>query len=124
MVHERKHACQTITRFPDEITHRTAGFTEAHYTGWTGMNAQFLFRRDHSQVIPLPEGAILIYQELRHEKQRQAFVAWRCVYHRCQYNMNDILSHIVLTPGNVDLLASQQIMVTFRLSSSLERRQV
>ena len=112
VVHHGEHAGQTAVGFADQIAD---GVIEAHDTGRRGVNTHLVFQRQRACTVALTQRAIFIDQELGHQEQGDAaHPGWR-VRQTGQYQMDDVLGHFVIAPGDENLLAADAVMIAFRL---------
>ena len=89
------------------------------------MNAHFLFKTNAAQGVAFTRFSIRIKKEFRHQEQRDALGACRGVLQARQHEMDDILSHIVIAPGDVDFLArDRETAIFIRLSFGFERADI
>ena len=124
VVHQCKHAGKTITGFTDQVADGPLVFSETHDTGRARMNAELVFCRYHPDIVSLTQGSVFVDQELGHQEKRQTLVARRCIHHRRQNDVHDVFRHFMLTPGDEDLLAPHQVVVSNRFCPGLERRKI
>ncbi|MNC31717.1 hypothetical protein D3C75_800470 [compost metagenome] len=67
------------------------------------MDAHLVFDRAAAHAVALAYTAFGVGQELRHDEQRDALGASRCVRQAGQDDMDDVVGHVVLTGRNEDL---------------------
>src|SRR5690606_30676227 len=63
----------------------------------------FVFNGTTAHGVTLAQRTVFVNQELRYQEQRNAFRASRCIRQLGQHQVDDVLRHVVLTPGNEDL---------------------
>ena len=96
-VHEREHVAQALIDIPDQVT---GGAVEVEFAGRVAVNAHFSFQRAALDGVSFPDRTVVIRDELRHDKKRDAFGAgWR-VGQACQHDVNDVLGKVVFTGRN------------------------
>ena len=60
-------------------------------------------------VVALAEAAVVVDQELGHDKQRDALGTGRCVGQLGQHQVHDVLAQLVVTGGDKDLVATDAV---------------
>ena len=73
------------------------------------MNAHLVLNRTTGDAIGFDRTTIGFHLELRDDKQRDAFGALRRTRQTRQYNVDDVVSEVVLTGGNKDLSARDTV---------------
>ena len=82
------------------------------------MNAEFVLNRDGAGIVTLAQTTVIIHQELWHDKQRNAFTARWSIREPGKNQMNNVLSRVVIAPGDVNLLP-ENLVVTVPFSAGL-----
>ena len=122
IVHHGEHIFQALVRFTDQITQRTFKF---HHTSRAAVDTQFVLQRQRAGGVPFGGRlAVVVEQEFGHDKQRDTFDTGRRIRQTRQHQMNDILGHLVITPGDKDLGATDAIGVAIRYSFGFYCRQI
>ena len=111
MVHHAKHNFQPFIFLAHQIAYRPAFFAILQHRCRRGFNAQLFFNRQAFYIITCTKAAIRIHQKFRHNKNRNPLHPFGRIGRACQNQMNDIFSHIMLTIGDIDFLAGNQIMI-------------
>ena len=88
------------------------------------MNAQFVFQGDALHAVAHTRLALGIEQELGHHEQRNAFDARRRIRQACQDQMHDVVGHLVIAPGDENLLPGDQVVVALGHGAALDGRQI
>ena len=123
-VHHQEHTVEAAVLLAQQIADGTLVLTILQYCRRRGLDSHLLFDREAMHFVPLADATILVDQEFRHHEQRYAFHARRRVGKTGQHQMNNILAHIVLAIGDVDLLAANAVVITFRCRRGAERGKV
>jgi len=118
-VHHGKHARETIVFLTDEVTNRATVIAVGHHTSWTAVNAEFVLNRDGVGVVALAQATIIVNQELGDDKQGNAFATRGCIGEPSEHEVNDVLCRVVVTPGDVNLLPENLVVITVSLSARL-----
>ena len=92
-VHKGEHALQALILRADQIA---GGAIEIHHTGGRSLDAHFLLQRAATDGVALTDTALGIGQELGHDKQADAFGAFRGIRQTGQHDVNDVFGQIVL----------------------------
>ena len=97
---------------------------EHHHTGRAGVDAELVLQRRASDVIPAPERAVGVDQKLGHEEQRNAARPFGGIRQAGEHEMHDVLSHVVIAPGDENLLTMDSVPVSVRDGPGADCRQV
>jgi len=108
-VHHSEHMAHALVFFANQITYTITIITKGHHTCGAGHDTQFMFNGYTSDIISLTQRTIFIHHEFRYNKQADAFCALWCIRQSRQYQMNDVVRTIMLTPGDENLLATDLI---------------
>src|SRR5579863_3019469 len=101
------------------------GAIEQHRAGWRSVNAELLLDPQGAQAVRGSERSVVADTTLRCEKERNAFRPFRRVGQARQNEMDDVLGHVVLAPGDEDFLSEQRMApIGTRLSPGPERPQI
>ena len=93
--------------------------------GRAGFDPHFVFDADAVHVVARAQRTICVDQKFGHDKQADALDAFGRASHPCQHQMDDVLGHVVLTPGDVDLGAKHFVAaVRLRLGTGSHCRKV
>ena len=103
VVHHREHVRQALVGFADQITDGALFLAERHDGRGATVNAHLVLDRSTDQVVTGAQAAIGIDQILRGHEQRNTFDARRCIGQTRQHEVDDVLRHVVLAPGDEDL---------------------
>ena len=102
-VHHDEHVLQTAVFLTDQIAHRTAMVAKLQHCGGACLDSHLVLNADAMHIVGCTQCAIGIDLELGHDEQADALhTLWRALYPG-QHQMNDVLGHVVLTPGDEDL---------------------
>ena len=124
IVHHDEHVLEALVLLADEIADGAFVIAIGHHAGGRTMNADLTFQRHRPEVVAAAEAAVRVDQEFRHQVQRQTFWARWAVGRARQHQMNDVLAHIVLAIGDVNLLTLDQVMVALALGFSADRAKI
>ena len=121
-VHEGEHAVQAFVRRADQ---ETGGRVEVHHAGGVAVDAHLVFQGTTGDRVALAHRAIGVGQELGHDKQRDAFGASRCIRQAGQYDVDDVVGHVVLAGRDEDLGTGDFVgAVSLRLGLGAQHAQV
>ncbi len=124
VVHHGEHARQPLVRLADEITDRAPVVAESHRGRGAAVDAQLVLDRGAGQVVAFAQGAVVIDQELRAQKQRDAFHARRRIGQPGKHQVHDVLGHVVLAPGDEDLVAADAVVIPLGHGAAAQRGQI
>ena len=113
-VHEGEHAVQTFVFRSDQPAFSTV---EVHHTGRVTVDTHFVFDRTTNNTVTLARSTVFVWQELRHNKQRDTFSTFWGTRQTSQYDMYDILCHVVFASRDKDFRTSdgvRAVSVCFR----------
>ena len=123
-VHHQEHAVEAAVLLAQQVADGALVLTILQHRRRRGLDPHLLFDRQAMHLVPLADAAILVDEEFRHDEQRYAFHARRRVGKAGQHQMNDILAHVVLAIGDVDLLATNAVVIALRGRRGAERGEV
>ena len=124
MVHHREHAGQPLVRLADQVADRAPAVAKAHRRRGAAVDAHLVLDGGAGQVVAFAQGAVVVDQVLRAQEQRDAFHAGRCIGQARQHEVDDVLGHVVLAPGDEDLVSADAVMVAFGHGATVQRGQV
>jgi hypothetical protein len=75
-------------------------------------------------IVARAQRAVRVDQELGYDEQRDALDAFRRVRGAGQHQMDGVLGHVVITPGDEDLLTENPVMIAVGHGAGPHRRQV
>ena len=134
-VHHDEHVLQAPVLLAHQVTHCTGTSLIRHTASQTiavlqhrsgaGFDAQLVLDADALHIVARAQAAVGIHQHFWHHKQADALDAFgRTLYPR-QHQMDDVLGHVVLTPGDVNLGAENLVeTVGLRLGPGAHQGQV
>ncbi len=121
-VHKGEHAVQTLVRRADQVT---SGAVEVHHAGSVAVDAHLVFQRTAAHCVARANGAIGVWQELWNDEQRDAFGASRSIRQTRQYDVDDVIGHVVFAGRDEDLGAGNFVgTVGLRLGLGAQHAQV
>ena len=82
--------------------------------GRAGLDAQLVFDADAVHIVARTERTIGANHEFGYDKQADALDAFGRAGHAGQHQMDDVLGHVVFTPGDVDF-GTKNFVRTVRL---------
>ena len=124
-VHHDEHVLQTAVFLTHQVTYGTAVVAVLQHRGRAGLDAHLVFDADAMHVVASTQGTVRIDHELGHDKQADALDPFRRPGHAGQHQMDDVVGHVVLTPGDVNLGAKHLVAaVRLRLGPGAHRRQI
>ena len=124
VVHHGEHGGEALVRLADEVAHRTPLAAEREHAGRARVDAELVLDRHRDDVVALAGRAVGIQAVLRHDEQRDALRPLRRIGQAREHEVDDVLGHGVVAPGDVDLRAADQVMVALRFGAGRERGQV
>jgi len=109
IVHHCEHRDQSAIFRPDEFADAGAIVSIAHDTCGGGVDAELVFQADAANIVFRPERTVVLDMIFRHQEQRDAAAALRRARQTRKHQMDDVVSQIMLTPGDIDFLTLNQI---------------
>ena len=103
IVHHGEHARQTFVFFAYEPAFCTV---VVHYTGRRTFDTHLVLDRTTRSCIALTQRTVFVHQEFRYQEQRNTLRASWCIRQFRQYQVDDVLCHVMLAPSDKDLGAS------------------
>lgn len=113
LVHHGEHVVEPAPLLAHQIAHGTAVFTKAEGTGGRPVNAELVLDGGTGDIVTLAQRAVVIDQELRHQKERDTLIAFRGIGLTGKNEVNDVFGSVVLAPGDVDLLTADAVVIAF-----------
>ncbi len=101
-VHEDEHGVEALVRLADDPAFRAV---QVHLAGRIAVDAHFFFDGAAGDRVAFTDRTVRVRQEFRHQEQRDAFRAFRCVRHAGQHQVQDIFRHVVLAGRDENLVA-------------------
>ena len=123
-VHHGEHVREPLVLPPHQIADRTILVAEAHDAGGARVDAQLVLDRHAVHVVAGSEGSVGVDQELGHQEQRDAARAFGRVRQTGQHEVDDVPGHVVVAPGDEDLLTVNAVMVALGQRLGAHRREV
>src|SRR5690554_11179 len=121
-VHEGEHAVQAFVLRPDQPA---LGAVEVHHTGRVAVDTHLVLQGATGYRVTLAGRAIFVRQLLGNDKQGDTLGAFRCARQTCQYDVDDVLGHVVLAGRDKDLGASDAVgTVSVRLGLGTQGTQI
>ena len=103
VVHHGEHASHAGVDIADQIGSSSSLLAVGHHAGGAGVDAQLVLDADALDIVAVPEAAVGIDQVLGYEEQRDPPGSRRSFRCPCQYEMDDVVRHLVLAPSDEDL---------------------
>ena len=113
LVHHLEHVRQTVVRLADQVTDALAFFAEVQRGGGGAAPAHLVEQTGQGHVVALADSAVIVDQELGHDKQGNTFHAGRCIRQLGQDHVHDVFRQRMITAGDIDLVALQAIAAVF-----------
>ena len=124
-VHHDEHVLQATVFLTHQKADAAAVVAVLQHSSRAGLDTQLVLDADAVHIVASPQRTVGINQELGHHKQTDALNALRRTRDPRQHQMDDVLGHIVLTPGDVDLGAEHLVAaIRLRLGPGTHRCQV
>ena len=102
-VHHDEHVFQAAVFLAHQVAHRAALVAVLQNGGSTGLDAHLVLNAHAMHIVARAQSAVGVDQKLGHHKQADALDALRRALHAGQHQMDDVVGHVVLTPGDVNL---------------------
>ena len=121
-VHEGEHAVQAFVLRPDQPA---LGAVEIHYAGGVTVDTHLVLQGATGNRVALAGRTVFVRQLLGHDKQGDTFGTFRCARQTGQYDVDDVLGHVVLTGRDEDLGTGNAVgAVSVRLGLGAQGAQV
>ena len=88
------------------------------------MNTELVLHRYGVRVVSLTQAPIVVHHELGYDKQRDPLATGGCVGQTGKHQMNDIICRVMVTPGDVDLLPENLVVITVALGAGFHGAQI
>ena len=99
-VHHHEHCRETTVFFPDEIADGTALFAELHNACRARHDAELMLDPSADDIVAFAQRAIIVDEEFRDEKERDAARPGRCIRQAGEHQVDDVLRHVVFAVGD------------------------
>ena len=124
-VHHDEHVFETAIFLTNHIADGAAMVTVGKHRRRARIDAHLVLDRHTVHVVACAQRAVRIHQHLGHDKERNAFDAFRRIRRARQHEMDDVVGVVVLTKRDVDLLPEQPVgTVTVRYGARAHGREV
>src|SRR5690554_2110533 len=100
VVHHGEHGGQAFVFFANQPAF---GAVKVHHAGRGGLDTHLFLDGTTAELVALAQGTVVIHHELGYQEQGNALRTFGGVRQLGQHQMDDVLSHVVLAPGNEDL---------------------
>ena len=109
VVHHGEHIAQAFIGLAHQVADGAAFVAKAHHRSRAAVDAQLVFQRYAAHIVTRAQAAVGVHHELGHDEQRDALHASRGVGQTGQHQVDNIVRHVVLAPGNEDFLAADLV---------------
>ena len=124
-VHHDEHVLQAAILLADQGADGTAVVAEGQHRRRAAVDAELVLDRYAIHVVALARRAVGLEQELGHDEQGNPLDTFRCIRCPGQHEMDNVVRHVVLTPGDENLLAENPVgAITDRLGATAHGSQV
>lgn len=89
----------------DQLTDRATVITKLQHRGWTGFDAEFVFKRQGLHIVIHACVAIGVHQFFGHDEQRNTFNAFRGIRRARKHQVHDVVGVIVVAISNENFRA-------------------
>ena len=100
IVHHGEHGGQSLVLLANQPA---PGAVEVHHASSGPLDAHFFLEGTAAQAIALAKGAVFVDCKLGHQKQGNPLGALGRIRQLRQHQVDDVLRHVVLAPGNENL---------------------
>ena len=108
-IHHDEHVLETSVFLAHQVTHRTPVVAILQHGGRAGLDAQLVLDAHAMHIVARARRAVGLHHELGHHKQTDTFHAFGRAGDPGQHQVHDVLGHVVLTVGDVDLGAEHLV---------------
>ena len=108
-VHHHEHRRETAVFFPDEIADGAALLAELHHAGRARHDAELMLDPGADDVVAFAQRAIVVDEEFRDEKKRDAARPGRRIRQAGEHEVDDVLRHVVFAVGDEDFRAGDAV---------------
>src|SRR5262249_54041289 len=112
-IHHREHVLETAVFLADQVTYGTVLVAVGHDAGRTAMDTELVLDGYAPDVVAYARAAVRVDQMLGHGKQGDPLHTLGGVRGSREHQMDDIVDHVVLTPGDEDLRSIQPVVIAF-----------
>ena len=124
-VHHREHVGKPLVLRSHEIADGAPPLLAVgHGAGGAAVDAELVFEGDGAHIVALPGRAVRRGQEFGNEEKRDAVDARRSAFDPRENEVDDVLGHGVIAPGDEDLLAEDAVMAGFGNRPGADRAEV
>ncbi len=117
-VHHDEHVLEAAVLLAHQVADRAAVIAELQHRGRTRLDTELVLDRHAMHIVARAQGTVVVHKELRHDEKRDPFHAFGRIGRARQHEMDDVLRHIVLAPGDEDLRAEEAVAtVALRLGA-------
>ncbi len=106
LVHHGEHGAHAFVLGAQQIAGR---LVIVHHAGRVAVDAHLLLDLADRDAVARAKRAVLVHEELRHDKQRDTFDPVRTTRNFCQHQVNDVVRHVVIASRDENLLAGNLI---------------
>src|SRR5690554_1226435 len=103
VVHHGEHGGQAFVFFANQPAF---GAVKVHHAGRGGLDTHLFLDGTTAELVALAQGTVVIHHELGYQEQGNALRTFGRVRQLGQHQVDDVLRHVVLAPGDEDLGAS------------------
>ena len=108
----------------DEVADRTLVVAVGHHRGGAGVDSELVFERGAAEIVARAERAVRVDQVFGNDEQRDPARPLRRALDPGQHRVDDVLGHVVLAPGDEDLLAGDAVTVAVAHRAGPERADI
>ena len=124
-IHHDEHVLEAPVFLAHQVTHGATMVSILQHGGRAGLDAQLVLDAHAMHIVTRARRAVGLHHELGHHKQADAFHAFGRAGHTGQHQVHNVLGHVVLTVGDVDLGAEHFVSaVRLRLCAAAHSGQV
>ncbi len=109
LVHHVEHLAHAVVRHADEIADARAALAEVQHGVDHAALAELVVEPGHVHVVARGGRAVVADQELRHDEERDALHAGRCVRQAREHEVDDVLGQVVLGGRDPHLRAADAV---------------
>ena len=108
-----EHIGQAAVLLAHKVTDGTVFLTKIQGAGSLAAATHLVEQARQGHLVALTQAAIVIYQKLGHDKQRNALDAFGCPLDARQHQVHDVLVDLVITAGDKNLVAGNSVTAIF-----------
>jgi hypothetical protein len=109
LVHHREHAGHATIFLADKVTDRAALIAHRHGAGRRGVHAELVLDAGRKDIVARAQRAVFVDEEFRDQEQRDTAGAGGGIGQSRQHEMHDVVGHVVVAIGDVDLGAENAV---------------